>query len=104
MPAKKNRYQQMRKFMAYVLSGDLAIFILYLLAAGFGVIWLKALTAIIAILTSVLCLVYLYLTQEIFKKRSLWMTAAAGAILVCLLYSLVLNFPCPLPSPEEIKI
>ena len=104
MPPRKNRYLQMRKIMTYVLSSDLAVFILYLIAAGFGVIWLKVLTSIIAILTSVLCLGYLYLTQEIFKKRSLWMTAAAGAILVCLLYSLVLNFPCPPPSPENINI
>lgn len=104
MPPKNSRYLQMRKIMTYVLLSDLAVFILYLLAAGFGVIWLKVLTAIITILTSVLCLGYLYLTQEIFRKRSLWMTAAAGAILICLLYSLVLNYPCPLPSPEEISI
>lgn len=104
MPPRKNRYLQMRKIMTYVLSSDLAVFILYLIAAGFGVIWLKVLTSIIAILTSVLCLGYLYLTQEIFKKRSLWMTAAAGAILVCLLYSLILNFPCPPPLPENINI
>ena len=103
MTQKGNRYLQMRKNMSYVLSCDLAVFILYLFAAGFGVLWLKILTAIIAILTSVLCLGYLYLTQEIFRKRSLWMTAAAGAILICLLYSLVLNYPCPLPSPKELN-
>lgn len=104
MPQKKNRYLQMRKIMTYIILGDLAVFILYLFAAGFGVIWLKVLTAIITMLTSVLCLGYLYLTQEIFRKRSLWITAAAGALLICLLYSLVLNYPCPLPSPENINI
>lgn len=104
MPRKMNRYLQMRKTMSYILIGDTAVFILYLVAAGLGVIWLKALTSIIAILTSVLCLGYLYLTQEIFKKRSLWMTVAAGAIVICILYSLALNFPCPAPSPENIHI
>lgn len=104
MPRKNNRYLQMRKAMSCVLVADLAVFIVYLIAAGLGVIWLKALSSIIAILTSVLCLAYLYLTQEIFKKRSLWMTAAAGAILICVLYSLALNFPCPAPSPENIQI
>jgi hypothetical protein len=90
--------------MTYILLADLALFITYLIAAGFGVIWLKTLTSIIAILTSSLCLGYLYLSREIFKKRSLWMTAAAGAILFCILYSLALNFPCPAPSPENIHI
>ena len=104
MASGKNRYLQMRKIMTYILCGDLTMFIAYLIAAGLGIIWLKVLTCILILLTSSLCLAYLYLTQEIFKKRSLWMTAAAGAILVCLLYSLFLNFPCPAPTPENINI
>ena len=104
MASGRNRYLQMRKYMTYSLCGDLAMFILYLIAAGTGVIWLKVLTSIVIILTSSLCLAFLYLTQEIFKKRSFWMTAAAGAILICLLYSLFLNFPCPAPTPENINI
>ena len=104
MASGKNRYLQMRKIMTYVLCGDLAIFILYLFAAGLGVLWLKVITSILIILTSSLSIAYLYITQEIFKKRSFWMTVAAGAILICLLYSLFLNFPCPAPSPENINI
>ena len=104
MPQRKNRYFQMRKIMSCILLGDFAVFILYLIAAGLGIIWLKALTSIIAILTSLLCLGYLYMTQEIFKKRSFWMTVAAAAIIVCILYSLALNFPCPAPSAENIHI
>ena len=104
MSTKSNRYLQMRKIMTYILAGDLTLFVIYLFAAGFGVLWLKALSAIIIILTSALCLGFLYLTRELFKKRSLWMTVAAGAILICLLYSLLLNFPCPAPSPEHINI
>ena len=104
MTVRKNRYLQMRKTMTYILLADLAVFIIYLVAAALGEIGLKTLTSIIAILTSALSLGYLYLTQEIFKKRSLWMTVAAGAILICVLYSLALNFPCPAPSPENIHI
>lgn len=104
MPQRNSRYAEMRKNMSYMLLADLGMFILYLIAAGNGIIWLKVLSAIIAIFASVLCLGYLYLTQELFKKRSLWMTVAAGAILFCILFSVVLNFPCPAPSPENIHI
>ena len=104
MATSKSRYAQMRRNMSFALAGDFALFIIYLIAAGCGVIWLKALSAIIAILASILCIGYLYLTQEIFKKRSLWMTIAAGAIAICILYSLVLNFPAPALTPEDIKI
>ena len=104
MASNKNRYAVMRRNMSLFLIGDFAIFIIYLIAAGSGVIWLKVLSAIIAIAASALCIGYLYLTQEIFRKRSLWMTLAAGAIAFCILYSLVLNFPSPAVSPDDIKI
>ena len=104
MASTRNRYAQMRQNMSFVLIGDFAIFVMYLIAAGNGLVWLQVLSAIIALLASVLCIGYLYLTQEIFRKRSLWMTLAAGAIAVCILYSLVLNFPAPAPTPEDIII
>ena len=94
---KYNRYRQMEKVMTYVLLDDLGMFIIYLFAAGFGVIWLKAITAIITILVSGLCLCFLYLTQELLKQRSFWMSTAAGAILLLVLISLILNFPSPNP-------
>ena len=92
MAVRKNRYLQMRNTMTYILLADLAVFIIYLIAAALGEIGLKTLTSIITILTSALSLGYLYLTREIFKKRSLWITVAAGAILICVLYSLLLSF------------
>ena len=63
------------------------------IAAGTGIIWLKVLTAIIDIFVGLLCLVYLYLTKLIFAPRSLWMTFAAGSVVICTLFSLILNFP-----------
>lgn len=95
MAEKKNRYKQMVWYMTYALVAAAGIFLLYLLFAGFGIIWLKAITAILAILISGCCLAFLYLTRELLKRRSLWMTAAAGAILLCTLMSLILNFPSP---------
>ena len=100
MPERKNRYAQMEGFMTRVLLGDLAVFVLYLISAGFGILWLKVIMAIIAFLVSGLCLAYLFLTQELMKKRSLWMSVSAGAILICLLVSLILNFPSPNPFKD----
>ena len=90
-----DRYQQMQWYMTYTLIADAGLFLLYLIFAGFGVTWLKVITAILSILISIVCLGFLYITKELRKPRSLWMTAAAAAILVCLLFSIILNFPCP---------
>lgn len=100
MSKPKNRYQEMEHYMTYALLADLVIFILYLIAAGIGIIWLKVITAIIAILLSGLCLAFLYLSQELLRPRSLWMSAAAAAIAVCVLFSLILNFPSPSPYKQ----
>jgi len=80
---------------------DLVLFIIYLIAAGNGVIWLKATAAVLTILVSLLCLAFLYLNKEIYRQRSLWMSACALAILVCVLFSLILNFPSPNPLDQE---
>ena len=89
--AQNNRYKDMERYMTYVLLTDLALFILYLCFAS--IIWLKVILSIFIILISGLSLAYLYITKELLKPRSLWMSTAAAAILVCLLFSLILNFP-----------
>ena len=81
--------------MTYAIIADAALFVLYLLFAGLGITWLKAVFAVLVLLMSGLILGYLYLTQELLARRSLWMSAAAAAVAVCLLASLVLNFPSP---------
>ena len=91
--AKRNRFQQMEQLMTRVLLVDLALFVLYLLFAAVGITWLKVILSICVVLISAACLAFLYLTQELLKRRSLWMTSAAGAILVCLIFSLILQFP-----------
>lgn len=92
---RKNNYQQMQWYLIYALIAAAGMFALYLVFAGFGIIWLKVVTAVLAILISFACLAYLYLTKELLRSRSLWMSTAAAAIIVCLLFSLVLNFPSP---------
>ncbi|MBO5867913.1 MAG: hypothetical protein J6Q54_03270 [Oscillospiraceae bacterium] len=93
----KSRYKTMELILLIVLLIDLAFFIVFLVGAGNGITWMKVLFAILTIVISSLCLFFLYKTGELLKQRSLWMTTASAAILVCLLFSLILNFPSPSP-------
>ena len=71
------RYKQMEQYMTYALFADAVLFILFLIFAGLGIIWLKVITAILCILLSGACLALLYLSKELLKQRSLWMSTAA---------------------------
>lgn len=93
--AKQSRYKQMEELLTRVLLADVAVFALYLIFAGSGSTALKAITAIIAILLSGLCLAFLYMNGEIKKRRSRWMVMGYSAVLVCLLVSLLVNYPSP---------
>ncbi len=95
MAGKPNRYKEMERYMTYALCADAAVFIFYLLAAGNGIIWLKVILTLLCLAISGLLLWFLYSTRELLKQRSLWITAGAAAIAVCLLFSLILNFPSP---------
>jgi hypothetical protein len=75
--------------------GAAADFLLFLIFSGMGIVWLKVLTAIFAIIVPILCLVLLYLSQELLRQRSLWLTTGFGSIVVCTIVSLICNFPCP---------
>ncbi len=101
MRQSTNRYKQMERHMCIALILDLIFFIIYLIAAGNGIVWLKITMVILTLVLSFLCLAYLYLTQELLKQRSLWMSVCAAAIAVCLLFSVLLNFPSP--SPYQAK-
>lgn len=95
MARRVNRYRILEKNMTFALLGDLALFILYLLFSSLGIIWLKVILAIFSGLLSLAILGYLYLSQELLRRRSLWMTTGGAAILLCLLVSLILNYPAP---------
>ena len=101
MPRQNKRYAQMASYVTYALLAAVLFFVIYLFAAGGGVTWLKVLSAIIAILLCVLCLAHLYLTKELLRPRSLWMSTCALCITVCILFSLILNFPSPTPPVYE---
>lgn len=102
MSNRRNRYKLMERYMTYTLLAVSGLFLIYLLASGSGIGWLKGITAIVTIVGAVLCLAYLFLTRELLRPRSLWMTAWAGAILICTLFSLLTHFPRPAPGlPQE---
>ncbi len=95
MATKNSRYQQLEKYVTFMLIADLALFIAFLFVAGAGIIWLKVILTIFTLFVAGLCLYMLWASKELFKPRSLWMTVAAVSIVVCLIASLLLNFPAP---------
>ena len=95
---KKNeykRYKENERIWIYGVIADAGIFALYLLMAGLGVVWLKWILAIAAILQSAAGLASLYLTGQLRRQRSLYLTAGFGAVIVVILFSLILNYPSP---------
>lgn len=97
MASKYNQYKLLEKYLTIALIVDAALFIGFLICAGAGIIWLKVILAILALFLSGLCLYVLYASRELLRPRSLWMTVGAGAVILCLLMSLLLNFPSPKP-------
>ena len=91
----RNRYREMESLMTKIILGDVLVFVLYLLCAGLGWTVLKVITASIAIIGSALCAGWLYITGEFGRRRSLWMVTAFICIVICVVVSLLLNYPCP---------
>lgn len=95
MSENQSSYRFFEQFMTIMLFVGLAFFLLYLIMAGTGIVVLKVIFAILTILLSGVCLFTLYTSKELLKPRSLWLTTAFGSMILCLLISLLCNFPCP---------
>lgn len=95
MNDNQSNYRYFEQFMTIVLFVGLAFFLLYLVMAGVGIVVMKIVFAILAIMLSAVCLFLLYTSKEILKSRSLWMTAAYSSIILCTIVSLLCNYPCP---------
>ena len=95
MEEKRNRYKDLERIMTILILATAIDFILFLIFSGIGVLWVKVVTSIFAILIPVLSLAYLYLSQELLRQRSLWLTTGFASILVCTIVSLICNFPAP---------
>ncbi len=105
MENKRKRYRQFERIMGIALLADAGLFVLFLIFAGMGSFWPKAIAAVLAVLLASCCLCYLYITKEIFKRRSLWMTVGAAAIILCIFASVLLNYPSgtAVDKPAETK-
>ena len=95
MNENQSSYRFFEQFMTIMLFIGLAFFVLYLVMAGVGLVVMKVIFAVLAILLSGVCLFTLYTSKEWLKPRSLWMTAAYASIVVCTIVSLICNYPCP---------
>ncbi len=91
--AKRNRYKEMEQLMATLLIAAAVIFVLYLIVAGAEILWLKVLLAILEFLICGGSLAFLYMTKELLKQRSLWLSSGFFSILLCLIAALVFAFP-----------
>lgn len=95
MEKKRNHYKALEQKLTIALIADAVIFFLFLLSSGLGIIWLKVITIILSILVSGLSLGLLFLSGELLRQRSLWMSVGFAAVLICLIFSLILNYPSP---------
>ena len=93
--ATRKRYKDTECVLTMILIGDAAVFLLYMIVAGLGIGWLKVITTILNLVASIGCLGLLYITGEFKKARSRWLVLGFAAIVVCLLVSLLLNYPSP---------
>ena len=91
--AKQSRYKQMEQLLTRALIISAILFVLYLITASASILWLKVLISIVIILLSVAGLGLLYMSKELLKQRSLWLTTGFFGLLICVISSLVLAFP-----------
>lgn len=101
--AKRNRYRELESLMTKLLAADAVVFVLYLFCAGHGWAVLKVISASISIIGAALCLGWLFITGEFSRRRSLWLVTAFAAIVLCMLVSILVGYPCPVAvTPETI--
>ena len=93
--SKRSRYKAMETVVTAALCLDAVIFMAYLIFAGAGMVALKITAVVLCFLISGAVLYFLYITRELLRKRSIWMTLAAACIILCVLVSLILRFPAP---------
>lgn len=93
MAKRRNRYKEMEQKVTYVLLVGLALFLLFLLFSYLDVTFLKVTLAVLTIVLSCLTLGFLFITHELMRKRSRWMSVGALSLLLCTVVSLVANYP-----------
>ncbi len=87
------RYKHFERALTKVLLLDTFLFVLFLVFSGMSIVWLKVICVALTILLSVGGLVLLYMSRELLRQRSLWLSCGFFSIFVCTLASLILAFP-----------
>ena len=95
MDNKRARFKKMEALMTVVLCLDALLFLAYLVFAGWGMTAMKVVCTVLCFLISGAVLYFLYITRELLRKRSIWMSLSAACIILCILFSLILRFPAP---------
>ena len=95
MDRRKARFKRMESFITLALCADVVVFLAYLILAGKGIIAWKIVTAIACAGIAGVVLYQLFMSRELLRRRSIWMTLAAACLILCVLLSLVLKFPSP---------
>ena len=95
MARRKSKYKKMEFYITIALCVDAAIFLAYMIFAGMGLIALKVISAVMCFVISGEALYQLFVSHELLRRRSLWMSLAAACIIICILFSLILKFPSP---------
>ena len=95
MEKKQPRFRQLESFLTLILYVDLALFIAYLVTAALGLVVVKIILAVAAMLVAAFCGWMLYCAKELFKPRGLWLTCAFFSVILCTTVSLICNFPAP---------
>ena len=102
MDRRKARYKKMEFYITIALCVDAALFLAYLIFAGAGLVALKVISLILCFAISGAVLYQLFMSRELLRRRSLWMSLAAACIIICILFSLILKFPSPPYSLPQI--
>lgn len=97
MKKANDRYKQMERYISIAIIADALLFLFFLIYSWSGVLWVRVTTAVLTLLISSAALALLYLNKELLRRRSLWMTTAAVSIIACVVFSLLLGYPCPAP-------
>ena len=95
MTQRKNRFCDFERYITICLTIATILFIVFLSAAGSGNVGLKIFLAILSAADCGYCLWLLYKKQELLRRRSLWMSVWAVCLILCILASIILNFPSP---------
>ena len=97
MKKTHDRYKQMERYLTTAILLDTLLFVLFLIYSWSGVLWVRVTTAVLTLLISSGVVYLLYLNKELLRRRSLWMTTACISIIACVVFSLLLGYPCPPP-------